>query len=124
MNGAVQSGLATALPLTQIFASPLRFAGKWNPQPHLAESWKLAEGGKPITSAHVALSIMAIKANCLFTTMLGPVEKVETPDHYAAIIHMSTPLGVIQKWLVSVNPVLVPLSSESRTESGLKVTHV
>lgn len=140
MNGAVQSGLATALPLTQIFASPLRFAGKWNPQPHLAESWKLADGGKsltlnlrknavfhdgkPITSADVALSIRAIKANCPFTTMLGPVEKVETPDHYAAIIHMSTPLGVIQKWLVSGNPVLVPLSSESRTESGLKVTHV
>ena len=37
LNGAVQSGLATALPSTQLFASPLRFDDKWNPQPYLAE---------------------------------------------------------------------------------------
>src|SRR5690606_3405644 len=75
LNGAVQSGVATAMPSTQIFASPLRFDGKWNPQPYLAESWKLADDGKsltlnlrknavfhdgkPITSADVAFSIMA-----------------------------------------------------------------
>ncbi|MEO6322777.1 MAG: ABC transporter substrate-binding protein, partial [Polaromonas sp.] len=90
LNGAVQSGVATALPSTQLFASPLRFDDKWNPQPYLAESWKLAEDGKsltlnlrknavfhdgkPITSADVAFSIMAIKANHPFQTMLGPVE--------------------------------------------------
>ena len=78
LNGAVQSGIATALPSTQLFASPLRFDDKWNPQPYLAESWKLAEDGKsltlnlrtnavfhdgkPVTSADVAFSIMAIKA--------------------------------------------------------------
>ena len=44
LNGAVQSGIATAMPSTQIFASPLRFDDKWNAQPYLAESWKLAEG--------------------------------------------------------------------------------
>ena len=38
LNGAVQSGVATALPSTQLFASPLRFDDKWNPQPYLAES--------------------------------------------------------------------------------------
>ena len=32
LNGAVQSGIATAMPSTQIFASPLRFDDKWNPQ--------------------------------------------------------------------------------------------
>lgn len=42
LNGAVQSGLATALPSTQLFASPLRFDDKWNPQPYLAEKWTLA----------------------------------------------------------------------------------
>ena len=39
-NGAVQSGLATAMPSTQIFASPLRYDDNWNPKPYLAESWK------------------------------------------------------------------------------------
>ncbi|MGH8848282.1 MAG: ABC transporter substrate-binding protein, partial [Polaromonas sp.] len=107
LNGAVQSGVATALPSTQLFASPLRFDDKWNAQPYLAEKWSLsADGksltlnlrkdavfhdGKPITSADVAFSIMAIKANHPFTTMLGPVEKVDTPDPYTAVIRMSTP---------------------------------
>ena len=96
LNGAVQSGIATAMPSTQIFASPLRFDDKWNPQPYLAESWKLGEDGKsltlnlrknavfhdgqPVTSADVAFTILAIKANHPFTTMLAPVEKVDTPD--------------------------------------------
>ena len=45
LNGGVQSGVATAVPSTQIFASPLRFDDKWNPQPYLAETWKLADDG-------------------------------------------------------------------------------
>ncbi len=92
LNGAVQSGIATAGPSTQIFASPLRFDDKWEAQPYLAESWKLADDGKsltlnlrknalfhdgkPVTSADVAFSIMAIKANHPFQTMLGPVDKI------------------------------------------------
>ena len=79
LNSAVQSGVATAVPAAQLFASPLRFDDKWQPQPYLAESWKLAEDGKsltlnlrkdavfhdgkPITSADVAFSLMAVKKN-------------------------------------------------------------
>jgi len=122
LNGAVQSGIATALPSAQIFASPLRFDDKWNPQPYLAESWKLADDaksltlnlrknavfhdGKPITSADVAFSIMAIKANHPFTTMLGPVEKVDTPDPYTAIIRMSAPHPAI---VLAMSPALCPI---------------
>ncbi|VWX61532.1 Peptide ABC transporter substrate-binding protein [Burkholderiales bacterium 8X] len=122
LNGAVQSGIATALPSTQIFASPLRFDDKWNPQPYLAESWKLAEDGKsltlnlrknavfhdgkPVTSADVAFSIMAIKANHPFTTMMGPVEKVDTPDPYTAIIRMSAPHPAI---VLAMSPALCPI---------------
>jgi len=122
LNGAVQSGVATALPSTQLFASPLRFDDKWNPQPYLAESWKLAEDGKsltlnlrknavfhdgkPVTSADVAFSIMAIKANHPFTTMMGPVEKVDTPDAYTAIIRMSTPHPAI---VLAMSPALCPI---------------
>jgi peptide/nickel transport system substrate-binding protein len=122
LNGAVQSGTATALPSTQIFASPLRFDDKWNPQPYLAESWKLADDGKsltlklrkdavfhdgkPVTSADVAFSIMAIKANHPFTTMMGPVDKVETPDAYTAVVRMSVPHPAI---VLAMSPALCPI---------------
>jgi len=122
VNGAVQSGIATAVPSTQIFASPLRFDDKWNAQPYLAEKWSLAadgksltlnlrkdavfHDGKPVTSADVAFSIMAIKANHPFTTMMGPVDKVETPDPYTAIIRMSTPHPAI---VLAMSPALCPI---------------
>lgn len=122
LNGAVQSGVATAMPSTQLFASPLRFDDKWQPQPYLAESWKLAEDGKsltlnlrknavfhdgkPVTSADVAFSIMAIKANHPFQTMMGPVEKVDTPDAHTAIIRMNAPHPAI---VLAMSPALCPI---------------
>ena len=122
LNGAVQSGIATAMPSTQLFASPLRFDDQWKPQPYLAESWKLADDGKsltlnlrkdavfhdgkPVTSEDVAFSIMAIKANHPFQTMLGPVEKVDTPDPYTAIVRMSTPHPAI---ILAMSPALCPI---------------
>ena len=131
VNGAVQSGIATAMPSTQIFASPLRFDDKWNPQPYLAESWKLAEDGKsltlnlrknavfhdgkPITSADVAFSIMAIKANHPFQTMMGPVEKVETPDAHTAIIRMSAPHPAI---VLAMSPALCPILPKHIYDDG------
>ncbi len=122
LNGAVQSGVATAMPSTQLFASPLRFDDKWNPQPYLAENWSLAEDGKsltlnlrknalfhdgkPVTSEDVAFSIMAIKANHPFTTMFAPVEKVDTPDAHTAVIRMSEPHPAI---VLSMSPALCPI---------------
>src|SRR5574337_2074064 len=122
LNGAVQSGVATAMPSTQLFASPLRFDDKWNPQPYLAEKWSLAadgksltlnlrknavfHDGKPVTSADVAVTIMAIKANHPFQTMMGPVEKVDTPDAHTAIIHMNTPHPAI---VLAMSPALCPI---------------
>ncbi|MFP5406255.1 MAG: ABC transporter substrate-binding protein, partial [Gammaproteobacteria bacterium] len=122
LNGAVQSGIATAFPSTQLFASPLRFDDKWNPQPYLAESWKLADDGKsltlnlrknavfhdgqPVTSEDVAFSIMAIKANHPFTTMFSRVEKVDTPDPHTAIIRMSEPHPAI---VLAMSPALCPI---------------
>jgi len=122
MNGAVQSGLATALPSTQLFASPLRFDDKWQPQPYLAESWELApdnrtltlhlrknavfHDGQPITSEDVAFSLMAIKANHPFSTMLAPVETIDTPDPYTAVLHMSRPHPAI---LLAMSPALAPI---------------
>lgn len=122
LNGGVQSGVATAVPSTQLFASPLRFDDQWKPQPYLAESWQLApdgksltlklrkdavfHDGKPITSADVAFSIMAIKANHPFSTMLGPVEKVDTPDAHTAIIRTTVPHPAI---VLAMSPALAPI---------------
>lgn len=131
LNGAVQSGVATAVPSTQLFASPLRFDDQWRPQPYLAESWDLAadgksltlrlrknavfHDGKPVTSADVAFSIMAIKANHPFKTMMGPVEKVETPDPYTAIIRMSEPHPAI---VLAMSPALCPILPKHIYEGG------
>jgi len=122
LNGAVQSGIATAMPSTQLFASPLRFDADWKPHPYLAESWDLSADGKtltlklrknavfhdgqPVTSADVAFSIMAIKKNHPFQTMLAPVEKVDTPDPLTAVVHMSQPHPAI---LLAMSPALMPI---------------
>lgn len=121
-NGAVQSGLATALPSTQIFASPLRYDDNWKPQPYLAKSWDVAadglsvtlhlvdnatfHDGKPVTSEDVAFSIMTIKANHPFQTMLAAVDKVETPDPLTAVIKLMHPHPAL---LLAMSPALMPI---------------
>ena len=121
LNGAVQSGIATALPSAQIFASPLRYDDAFNPQPYLAESYEVSEDGlsvtlkladakfhdgKPVTSADVAFSIETVKANHPFKTMFEPVESVETPDEKTAVIKLSKPHPAI---LLAMSPALLPI---------------
>ena len=105
LNPAVQSGIATAVPGTQIFASPLRYDADWNPHPYLAESWKVADDGlsvtlnlvkgakfhdgKPITSEDVKFSIETIKAHHPFKTMFEPVTSIETPDEHTAVVRLA-----------------------------------
>ncbi|WP_109466113.1 ABC transporter substrate-binding protein [Albibacillus kandeliae] len=107
MNSAVQSGIATGFPGAQIFASPLRYDEDWTPQPYLAESWETsADGlhvtlhlvhnakfhdGVPITSKDVAFSVKMIKENHPFKAMFAPVESVDTPDDYTAVLNLSQP---------------------------------
>src|SRR5881397_3964309 len=105
LNPAVQSGIATGGPGAQLFASLLRADNEWKVLPYLAEKWEVSKDGlsvtlhlaknavfhdgKPITSADVAFSVMAIKANHPFQAMLAPVEKVDTPDPSTAIIRLA-----------------------------------
>ncbi|MDH3663938.1 MAG: ABC transporter substrate-binding protein [Alphaproteobacteria bacterium] len=107
LNPAVQSGTATGVPGTQLFASLLRYDDGWEPQPYLAKSWEvsddglsvtvnLVEGatfhdGEPITSEDVAFSIETVQANHPFKSMFEPVTEVETPDPLTAIIKLSKP---------------------------------
>lgn len=121
-NSAVQSGVATMMPGAQIFASPLRYDEKWQPQPYLAESWSFQDDGrslllklvpnavfhdgKPVTSEDVAFSVMTAKAFHPFQSMFGPVERVDTPDPRVAIIRMKQPHPAI---LLAMSPPFLPI---------------
>ena len=100
----------------------LRFDADWKPQPYLAESWELSpdaraltlhlrkdalfHDGKPVTSEDVAFSVMAVKQNHPFQTMLAPVDNVETPDPHTAVLRMSRPHPAI---LLAMSPALMPV---------------
>jgi len=122
LNPAIQSGMATAFPGTQIFAGLLRFDDQWNPHPYLAEKWEISKDGlsvtlhlvkdavfhdgKPITSEDVAFSIMTVKAFHPFKSMMAPVKRVETPDPHTAVIHLAKPHPAI---LTAMVPALLPI---------------
>ncbi|WP_083499717.1 ABC transporter substrate-binding protein [Tropicibacter naphthalenivorans] len=122
LNGSVQSGLATGLPSTQIFASPLRYDETWEPQPYLAESWETSEDGlsvtlnlvegatfhdgQPITSEDVAFSIMNTRDHHPFKSMFAPVETIDTPDAQTVVIHLSQPHPAL---LLALSPALAPV---------------
>lgn len=125
LNPAVQSGVATAMPGAQIFASLLRYDDEWNPLPYLAESWEISEDGlevtitlvegalfhdgEPVTSSDVAFSLEMVKKHHPFQTMFAPVERVATPDDRTAVFHLSAPHPAI---LLAMSPVLLPILPE------------
>jgi peptide/nickel transport system substrate-binding protein len=122
LNGAVQSGVATGLASTQLFASPLRFDDQWRPMPYLAETWHLAEDGKtltlrlrrnavfhdgaPITSEDVAFSIQQVRQHHPFKSMLDAITAVDTPDGHTVVLRMRTPHPAI---LQAMSPALMPI---------------
>jgi peptide/nickel transport system substrate-binding protein len=123
LNPAVQSGSATGVPGTQIFAGLVRIDDKFKPHPYLAKSWeisddgmsytfKLVEGatfhdGKPITSEDVAFSLATVKENHPFgIAMFDAVETVETPDPGTAIIKLNKPHPALMQALA---PLLMPV---------------
>jgi peptide/nickel transport system substrate-binding protein len=122
LNGAVQSGIATAVPSTQIFASLLRYDNGWEPQPYLAESWKTSEDGltvtfnlvknavfhdgTPVTSKDVKFSILTTKENHPFKSMFAPVGSIDTPDDYTVVINLDKPHPAL---LLAMSPALAPI---------------
>lgn len=122
LNPAVQSGIATGAPGTQLFAAPLRYDEDWTPQPYLAESWEFSEDGLtmtlklvknatfhdgvPITSEDVAFSIKTVQENHPFKTMFAPVTSVDTPDAHTAVLNLSQPHPAL---LLAMSSQLLPI---------------
>lgn len=131
LNPSVQSGIATAIPGTQIFASPLRYDENWQPHPYLAESWEVADDGlsvtlrlvegatfhdgEPITSADVAFSIATVQANHPFKSMYAPVTSVDTPDELTAVINLEHPHPAI---LLAMSSALLPVIPKHIFDDG------
>lgn len=135
LNPAVQSGVATAVPGAQVFASLLRYDDEWNPQPYLAESWEVSEDGlkvtvrlvegavfhdgSPVTSSDVAFSLDVVKEYHPFQTMFAQVERVETPDERTAILHLEHAHPAI---LLALSPALLPILPEHVYGDGQDVS--
>lgn len=125
LNPAVQSGVLTGQPGTQLFAAPLRYDEDWTPQPYLAESWSTSDDGLtvtlnlvkgatfhdgvPIKSSDVAFSIRTVQENHPFKTMFAPVDSVETPDDHTAVIRLSKPHPAL---LLAMSSQLLPIIPE------------
>ena len=137
LNGTVQSGYATAVPGTQLNASPLLYDDEYNPMPYLAESWEISDDGltvtlhlvedavfhdgMPITSADVAFSIQTVQAHHPFKPMYAPVTSVDTPDEHTAVINLSQPHPAI---LLAMSPGLLPIIPKHIFDDGQEMpTH-
>jgi len=123
LNPAVQSGAATGMPGSQLFAGLVEMDDKFQPQPYLAERWEISgdkktytfhlvkgatfHDGKPITSEDVAFSLEAAKKYHPFgQIMFGAVEKVEIPTPDIAVVRLSRPSpGFMQ----ALQPFLMPI---------------
>ncbi|GAB3625625.1 extracellular solute-binding protein, family 5 middle family protein 16 [Pandoraea terrae] len=133
LNPAIQSGVATAMPGSQLFASLLESDADWKPHPYLADSWEVSKDGlaytfhlnknavfhdgKPITSADVAFSLETVKQNHPFgPAMFASVARVETPDPLTAVFRLSKPNPAL---LLAVStPALLPIIPKHIYDNG------
>lgn len=138
LNPGVQSGAATGVPGSQIFAGLVTINSDYSAKPYLAKSWEVSDDhlsytfhlvdgarfhdGKPITSADVAFSLDVVKNNHPFgKAMFGNVTAVETPDPLTAVIRLSKPTPGL---LLSLQPLLMPILPKHIYDDGQNIkTH-
>lgn len=135
LNSALQSGMATAIPAAQLFASLLRYDDEWNPQPYLATEWEWSEDGKtftaklredavfhdgePITSEDVAFSIMIAKEHHPFKGMFDVVESIDTPDPHTVVFNLEQPHPAL---LIALSPALSPIMPKHIYDDGQDIS--
>lgn len=122
LNPAIHSGAQAGIGV-QLFAGLVRVDDKFEPEPYLAERWKVSEDGRnytfhlarnarfhdgaPITSEHVAFSLALVKEHHPFgSAMFDAVDEVRTPDPHTAVIRLARPHPALMQALV---PLLMPV---------------
>lgn len=138
LNPAVQSGAATGVPGSQIFAGLVLIGDDFVAEPYLAQSWQMSEDGLSytfnlvegatfhdgvaITSADVAFSLQAVRSNHPFgMSMFGSVEAVDTPDPQTVVFRLSAPIPGL---LLSLQPLLMPILPQHVYDDGQDIrTH-
>ncbi|MCP5368990.1 MAG: ABC transporter substrate-binding protein [Hyphomicrobiales bacterium] len=123
LNPGVQSGAATGVPGSQIFAGLVQVGDGYKPQPYLAESWSVSDDGltftfklrtdatfhdgKPVTAEDVAFSFDVVKNNHPFgRLMFGNLDQVTTPDAHTVVVKLSKPTP---SFMQSLQPLLMPI---------------
>lgn len=136
LNPAVQSGFATGTPGSQLFAGLLLIDRNFEPQPYLAESWKISDDGlkytfhlvedatfhdgEPITAEDIAYSLDVVKNNHPFgPAMFGNVEAVGTPDDHTAVIQLEKPTPGL---MLSLQPLLMPVLPKHVYDDGQDIS--
>jgi peptide/nickel transport system substrate-binding protein len=138
LNPAVQSGSATGMPGSQIFAGLVQVAENYEIKPYLAKSWAVSDDqltvtftlvdnarfhdGEPVTSEDVKFSLETTKENHPFgKAMFGKVRKIDTPDATTVVFHLAKPVPGL---LLSLQPLLMPIIPKHVYDDGEKLkTH-
>lgn len=135
LNSAVQSGIASQSPGSQLFSSLLRIDNQWKPQPYLAERWDLSSDnlsvtlhlrkdamfhdGTPITSEDVRFSLESVRHHHPFSSMLAPLNAVTTSGPHTAVVRLAEPHPAL---LLALSSPLTPILPRHIFEGGdLKV---
>ena len=123
LNPAVQSGAATGIPGSQIFAGLIRVGPGYKIEPYLAKSWTISDDkrtftfhlvknarfqdGVPITGEDVKFSLETVRANHPFgPAMFGKVSSIDVPDPSTVVLHLSQPVPGL---MLSLQPLLMPI---------------
>lgn len=111
LNPAITTGVDELTPACKMFNGLVWLDRNFAPQPELAESWKVAEGGlrvtfalrknvrwhdgKPFTAADVKFTLEQVLAKYHPRTKsaLANLKGVETPDAHTVVLHFSKPYG-------------------------------
>ena len=125
LNPAIQSGAATGVVGSQLFAGLVQMDDKYQPQPYLAQKWEISgdgktytfhlvqgatfHDGKPISAEDVAFSFEATKKNHPFgPIMFGAIDKIDTPAADTVIVRLSRPspgfMQALQPFLMPIMP--------------------
>ncbi len=124
---------ATGLVSPQIYATLVRLADDWTPQPYLADSWKVAADGltytfhlhpgalfhdnTPITSEDVKWSLeQSVKYHRFGPTMFGTVSSIDTPDADTVVFHLSQPNPALLRSMSS--PRFLPIMPKHVFDDG------